>query len=38
MSTTEWKCEHCGYTWTGETPPNYCPNCGHQEFKKQDDK
>lgn len=24
----KWKCEHCGYEWTGDVPPNFCPNCG----------
>ena len=27
----QWRCEHCGYVWTGDSPPNYCPNCGHEQ-------
>ncbi|MCM1369687.1 MAG: rubrerythrin family protein [Candidatus Amulumruptor caecigallinarius] len=24
----EWQCEHCGYVYTGKTPPKRCPVCG----------
>ncbi len=24
---TEWKCSHCGYKVTADTPPDQCPSC-----------
>ncbi|MFQ6132321.1 MAG: rubredoxin-like domain-containing protein [Armatimonadota bacterium] len=24
----KWRCSVCGYVWTGEEPPERCPNCG----------
>lgn len=34
-----WKCDHCGYEWTGEAPPAKCPGCGHRadQFKQMKD-
>lgn len=23
----EWKCNHCGYTFTATEPPDRCPSC-----------
>jgi len=27
---TEWKCSHCGYSTSGDTPPEVCPSCNHK--------
>lgn len=23
----QWKCKECGYTYTGDVPPEECPSC-----------
>jgi len=23
----KWRCAECGYVFTGEEPPRYCPEC-----------
>jgi rubredoxin len=27
---TEWKCSDCGYSMTGDAPPEVCPSCSHK--------
>ncbi len=27
---TEWKCSDCGYSMSGDAPPEVCPSCLHK--------
>ncbi len=27
---TEWKCSDCGYSMSGDAPPEVCPSCNHK--------
>ena len=29
----KWKCEVCGYVHEGDSPPEFCPNCGAPKDK-----
>ncbi|NLW79585.1 MAG: rubrerythrin family protein [Ruminococcaceae bacterium] len=33
----QWKCSQCGYIWTGDQPPETCPECGapKEAFEKE---
>ena len=24
---TQWQCEHCGYAFAADCPPEHCPSC-----------